>query len=205
MSKIIIYYNLFYPGNNNNFSNNNYNLKNRKINNNNNIQNNISDFLEQNPQIFLNKQINDLKPNSYIFPIKGLKKHICSSSYLNMILQCLLHVNELTIYFIIEYPKDQQNLAKINSNAASGGDISRAFFNLVIGITKKESNKQKTKKKSIFNFLSEFAFSSDYSRNSNQYDPLDFKRTLELHYPNFKAFEENDLKDLMLYLLQTMH
>ena len=198
--------NLFYPENNNNFSNNNnYNLKNRKINNNNNIQNNISDFQEQNPQIFLNKQINDLKSNSYIFPIKGLKKHICSSSYLNMILQCLLHVNELTIYFIIEYPEDQQNLAKINSNAASGGDISRAFFNLVIGITKKESNKQKTKKKSIFNFLSDFAFSSDYSRNSNQYDPLDFKRTLELHYPNFKAFEENDLKDLMLYLLQTMH
>ena len=134
---------------------------------------------------------------------------------MNATLQCLLHVNELIIYFIEEYPKDQQQLAKINSDAASGGDISRAFFNLVIGVNEnseyvssKKNLKPKTKKKSGFNILGVFGFDNDYDDDSS-YDrafaPTEFKRTLGIHNPQFKKFEANDSKDLILYLLQTMH
>ena len=152
------------------------------------------------------------KPN-YLFSKKGLK-NIGSTCYMNATLQCLLHVNELITYFIEEYPKDQQQLAKINNDVASGGDISRAFFNLVIGVNEnselvmsKKNLKPKTKKKSGFNVLGVFGFDNDYDDSSydRAFAPIDFKRTLGIHNPMFKSFGENDLKDLILYLLQTMH
>ena len=161
------------------------------------------------------QQIRPNEPNSnsnYLFSKKGLK-NIGSTCYMNATLQCLLHVNELINYFIEEYPKDQQKLAKINSDVVSRGDISRAFFNLVIGVNEnselvmsKKNLKPKTKKKSGFNFFG--IFDNDYDDDSS-YDrafaPTEFKRTLGLHNPQFKKFEANDSKDLILYLLQTMH
>ena len=157
-------------------------------------------------------QQNFSKPN-YLFSKKGLK-NIGSTCYMNATLQCLLHVNELITYFIEEYPKDQQLLAKINNDVASGGDISRAFYNLVIGVNEnsesvmsKKNLKQKTKKKSGFNILGVFGFDNDYDDSSydRAFAPTDFKRTLGIHNPQFKKFEANDSKDLILYLLQTMH
>ena len=157
-------------------------------------------------------QQNFSKPN-YLFSKKGLK-NIGSTCYMNATLQCLLHVNELITYFIEEYPKDQQLLAKINNDVASGGDISRAFFNLVIGVNEnselvmsKKNLKPKKKKKSGFNILGVFGFDNDYDDSSydRAFAPTDFKRTLGIHNPQFKKFEANDSKDLILYLLQTMH
>ena len=157
--------------------------------------------------------VNNINKIGNIFPLVGLK-NIGSTCYMNATLQCLLHVNELITYFIEEYPKDQQQLAKINNGVASGGDISRAFFNLVMGVNKnselvmsKKNLKQKTKKKSGFNILGVFGFNNDY--NDSSYDrafaPTDFKTTLGNYNPQFKKFEANDSKDLILYLLQTMH
>ena len=157
-------------------------------------------------------QPNSPNPN-YLFSKKGLK-NIGSTCYMNATLQCLLHVNELITYFIEEYPKDQQQLAKINNDVASGGDISRAFFNLVMGVNEnselvmsKKNLKPKTKKKSGFNILGVFGFDNDYDDSSydRAFAPTDFKRTLGNHNPQFKKFEANDSKDLILYLLQTMH
>ena len=149
---------------------------------------------------------------NYIFSKKGLK-NIGSTCYMNATLQCLLHVSELTVYFIDEYPKDQQNLLKINKNVQSGGNISRAFFNLVIGVNEnsgylksKNNPKPKTNKKG-FNILGFLGFDDD--SNDSLYDkafaPTEFKKVLGQYNPQFKRFEANDSKDLILYLLQTMH
>ena len=58
---------------------------------------------------------------------------------MNTTLQCLLHVSDLIIYFIDEFPKDQKNLININKHVQSNGDISRAFFNLAIGVSDTEN------------------------------------------------------------------
>ena len=150
------------------------------------------------------------RPN-YIFSKKGLK-NIGSTCYMNATLQCLLHVSELTIYFLDEYQKDQQFLLKTNNNVASGGNISRAFFNLVKGVNpelvmSKCNMKPKTKKNGGFNFLGFLGVGddSDDSSYDRAFAPVEFKKTLGLYNPQFKKFEANDSKDLILYLLQTMH
>ena len=186
--------------NTNNLNTNNLNTNVNVVNNTNNLNTNVN-------------VVNNINKIGNIFPLVGLK-NIGSTCYMNATLQCLLHVNELITYFIEEYPKDQQQLAKINNDVASGGDISRVFFNLVMGVNKnselvmsKKNLKPKTKKKSGFNFLGFLGFDNDYDDSSydRAFAPTDFKRTLGNHNPQFKKFEANDSKDLILYLLQTMH
>ena len=158
---------------NNNFKNINNNINNSSLINISNL--NKSNF---NP----NESLRQQNPNNsnYLFSTKGLK-NIGSTCYMNAILQCFLHISELSIYFLDEYPKDQQLLLKINKQASTG-DISRAFFNLVAGVNDEQS-----------------------SIKNKDFSPSDFKRSLEIQNPKFKKFEENNLKDFILYLLQIMH
>ena len=129
---------------------------------------------------------------------------------MNATLQCLLHVSDLIVYFIDEFPKDQKTLNNINKHVQSNGDISRAFFNLVIGVSDTENLSNSRKKmnpetnKKIRGFGGFWGGWGDSSYN-NAFSPDDFKRTLGLHNPQFRKFEANDSKDLILYLLQTMH
>jgi len=162
-----------------------------------------------------NPQVPNPPPKqNYIFPLKGLV-NIGSTCYMNATLQCLLHVSELISYFIDEFPKDQPTLNKINNSIPSGGDISRVFYNLVIGVYDKPINMTNSKKNlksqtnvnkkrswNLFNGFSDNSFNKDYN---NTFSPKDFKIALGLHNPQFKAFEANDSKDLILYLLQTLH
>ena len=153
-------------------------------------------------------------PKPYIFSMKGLK-NIGSTCYMNATLQCLLHVSELIVYFIDEYPKDQNFLLNANKYVPSGGNISREFYNLVIGVNgsldyvKGKSNNlnPKTNKKSSNSFFSFLGFGDSYDDSSydRAFAPKDFKRTLGKYNPQFQKFEANDSKDLILYLLQTMH
>ena len=155
-----------------------------------------------------------IPPKPYIFSMKGLK-NIGSTCYMNATLQCLLHVSELIVYFIDEYPKDQKFLLNANKYVPSGGNISREFYNLVIGVNdsldyvKGKSNNlnPKTNKKSSNSFFSFFGFGDSYDDSSydRAFAPKDFKRTLGIYNPQFQKFEANDSKDLILYLLQTMH
>ena len=154
--------------------------------------------------------------NRYVFPKKGLR-NIGTTCYMNATLQCLLHVSDLVVYFIDEYPKDQKTLLDINKTAPTRGELSRAFYNLVKGVCESENNMLKSKKlnpstdnkgfNSNFNFLGLFNNDRKYNNNSysNEFSPDEFKRTLGLHNPQFRNFEANDSKDLILYLLQTLH
>jgi len=99
---------------------------------------------------------------------------------MNATLQCLLHVNELTNYFKDEYPKDEQTLLERNESAVSKGNISKAFYDVLCGVI-------------------------NTNDTNNSFSPNEFKKCLGDYNPQFKNFEANDSKDLILYLLQTMH
>ena len=172
-----------------NVDNNTKYIMNNNYQNINNIKNNIiSNFPKENNQILNIQKSQDhsqIKKNKYIFPTKGLR-NISSSFYLNATLQCLLHVSDLVVYFLDEFPKEYKALNNKNKKVKTKGDISRCFYNLINGVCN-------------FNII------INKSAGNNDFSPEEIKRTLGLYNIQFKDFENNEPKNLVLYLLQIMH
>ena len=168
--------------NNMNFINNNIN-QNININNmnnnlmNNNFNKNDNDFTT----LFTNSNKNDF------FSFIGLK-NIGINTYLNSILQCLLHIPELNNFFINIYPKQQIKLRKINFDSETGGLLSKKYYNLVINIYNNNNDKL-----------------NNSSSNEEIISPKNFNDTLIALNPNFCNFELYEPKDLLFYLFQAMH
>ena len=135
----------------------------------------------------LNKDVN-LENNKiiqqYFFPLVGLV-NVGSTCFMNATLQCLMHVSELSNYFLNEYPNDKAFLNSINNITTTKGELSEAYYEIVkeVDILSKK----------------EIKF-SHYS-----YPPSKFKKILGKYNSQFTKDEANDSKDLILYLLQTFH
>ena len=75
--------------------------------------------------------------------------------------------------------------------------MSQSNINNMFGSKTKIMPKKKKSKKNFYDF--------NYSNSSNSFSPDNFKKVLGYYNPQFRRFEANDSKDLILYLLQTMH
>ena len=192
----IITTNEVYNSDNNNNSNNNNNNNNNIIDNtNNNIINNSSNQQTTNNTINLTDFLARL-PKNYFFFTKGLY-NIGSTCYMNSTLQCLFHVSPLISYFLIVYPKDFKSLKKINESVNTQGNLSYAFYDVIKSIFNASKSKQN---------LSSFSSPTDIITSfDNAISPEKFQKILGKCNPQFKDLEANDSKDLILYLLQTMH
>ena len=186
-----------------------------QMNNINQIQNGSNSNANQNQD--QNNQNNPI----YLFPKIGLN-NIGSTCYMNATLQCLLHVSELTVYFLREYPNDKNNLNEKNKLIESHGQISNVFYELVKGVCEDEYKiKKNLNLAKLHNSMND---SSNYSGSHKNFEkvepnlsssntvisrssfsPYNFKKTLGIYNSQFKKFEANDSKDLILYLMQTMH
>ena len=134
---------------------------------------------------------------------------------MNSTLQCLLHVSEIFNYFLYEYKNDKDNLKNKNKNSSTFGEISDAFYELVIRVNSNNNNESKSdisssnnsslKTKSHIFSLSRIKNFFKSKDEQNSFSPENFKRILGFHNPQFNDFKANDSKDLLLYLLQTMH
>ena len=209
-------YNNNYQNQNNiqNYNNNQNQINNQYNNNNNQNQINQNNNNNQNTNIIPQNPQQNIK---YYFSEKGLN-NIGSTCYMNATLQCLLHINELVDYFLNSYKNEYINLKKINKYAESQGNLSNAFYELVKGVESNDDDnndmsqsninnmfgsktkimpKKKKSKKNFYDF--------NYSNSSNSFSPDNFKKILGYYNPQFRRFEANDSKDLILYLLQTMH
>ena len=131
-----------------------------------------------------NKKIN--------FHFNGLI-NIGSTCYMNATLQCLLHVSELVEYFLKEFPNDFKSLCQKNNQVPSKGNISKAFYDLIRGVYPKNEE------------TSRFSTKTFGSRNNTPVSPDKFQKVLGYYNSQFRNFEANDSKDLILYLFQTMH
>ena len=106
---------------------------------------------------------------------------------MNATLQCLLHISELNLYFLNEYPNDMKSLNQKNNYVQSKGNISNAYYEVVKGV-------QSSHSKNIIN-----------TNYYGSYSPGSFKKILGKYNLQFSLYEANDSKDLILYLLQTFH
>ena len=126
----------------------------------------------------------NIKNKIYYFPLAGLN-NVGLTCFMNATLQCLIHIPELSLYFLNEYPKDKATLKFRNAYCRTGGNLSEAYYQVVIGV-------DKISKQGGNNYY--------YS-----YSPRYFKEILGRYNSQFSRYEANDSKDLILYLLQTFH
>ena len=131
-----------------------------------------------------NDDINKVNKKKYFFPLVGLI-NVGSTCFMNSTLQCLIHVSELSIYFLDEYPKDKNFLSSKNINIPTKGNISKAYYEIIQEIERLSSTSIR------------FSYRS--------FAPSDFKIILGKYNSQFSKYEANDSKDLILYLLQTFH
>ena len=112
-------------------------------------------------------------------------ENVGSTCFMNAILQFLIHIPELSLYFLNEYPIDKDILKFRNPNSLTKGNLSEAYYNVVLGVEQKSKENLKNK--------------------CNSYTPKKFKEILGRYNEQFNQYEANDSKDLILFLLQTFH
>jgi len=149
-------------------------------------------------QININDQaqnilFNNFSLNSiYLFSKKGLTN--IGYNHMSVTFQCLLHVSELNIYFLNIYPKEKNTLNEKNKFVDSHGQVSDAFYELVKGVCEDELKRQKVNPSNI-----------SVKDCGQPFSLRNFKKILSNCNSQFKLFDFNNIKDLILYLMQTIH
>ena len=196
-NQININQNQFNMNNQNQINMNNQNLFNTNNQNQININQNKFDINNQN-RININNQtqnnmFNNFSTNLiYLFPKKGLSN--IGNNHMNATLQCLLHTSELNAYFLNTYSNDKNNLNEKNKSIVSYGQVSNAYYELVKGVCE---NEFKSKNSNPSN--------TSIKIDTQPFSPKNFKRILSNCNSQFKQFDFNTAKDLILYLMQTIH
>ena len=114
------------------------------------------------------------------FPLIGLR-NVGLSCSVNCILQCMLHIPELNGFFINKYPEQKDKLKQINNDIETRGRLCEEYHKIVREIESVKGQKNNyIIPKNLISFLS----------NANG---------------QFLQFEENNPKELLLYLIQVMH
>ena len=145
--------------------------------------------------------------NIYYFNLRGLY-NIGSTCYMNSVLQCLLHTSELINYFLNQYPKDYDLLKEKNKEVPTKGDISKVFYDLIKKYyTSVAPNNNLNTNKNILKFKTFTPQNEIISKVGfgNPLSPEVFQRVIGHYNSQFINLEANDSKDLILYLLQSMH
>ena len=178
---------------NNNFNNNNFNNNFTNINfNNNNVFNN-NNFIRNNSfnnnNNFKNN-INDNIPLKRIFqkpPLIGLK-NVGATCYMNATLQCLSQIERLVIYF-----KYHQKVEDIIKKYNKKNCLTEPFKVLIENLWPTSGNNHIKKK-----YLGK-------NSNNTYFIPEEFKEKISEMNPLFKGVQANDAKDLVNFIIMTLH
>ena len=173
---------------NNNLYNNQYNnllpLNNNQLQNN--FQNNA--FMEYNNQNNFqnNFQNNAFQKNRFITGETLGLENVGATCYMNATLQCLFHIKELSSCFLNWYYSNCGSYffnPFYLSNVFNGKPLFAQYMNLLCQV-----------------------FYPELNGNPNKYyAPHVFKNTISALNPLFQGIQANDAKDLLQFILETMH
>ena len=174
--------------NNNLFPNNLLNMNQNNLQNNNIFEKYFNYTKEMSDNASKILKLDLLKNNENIyFSTKGLN-NVGLTCYMNSTLQCLLHIVELSFYFIDSYNVFQREHLNMIQKTETKGLLSEEYKNIVVNVLSGKEEKR------FFGIIS-----------SDSFSPTNFNKLIGTLNPQFKRYEANDAKDLIIYLLQEMH
>ena len=146
----------------------------------------------------LDKQSTTKEINStyYIPPLIGLD-NIGATCYMNATLQCLCNIPKLVNYF--KYNKHLQEIVK--NDLANGNKLLCTSFKLLI-----EKLWPDNYVNSYYSTYGTIGSNNTYlNKNNDSYAPKDFKTKISTMNELFKGVAANDAKDLVNFLIMTLH
>ena len=150
-----------------------------KDDNNNIINSNIINNNIINNNIINTELLIENKENKENNPMIGLDNINGKSSYINSVIQCLSHTMPLTNYFLNENNKNRILKNNISLNKSDAPQLSPIYLNLLENLW----------------------------INNNQiksFDPSEFIKNIKLLNISFEKEEENDIKELIIFILEQL-
>ena len=133
---------------------------------------------------------NSIKEEFSIQPKIGLK-NVGATCYMNAALQCFVNITKFVDYF--KYKCDY--ILKIIEEYSSQGDLclTESFKYLIENLWPSNNNNY---------ILSEYTYSNS---NNKYFSPIEFKKKISKMNELFKGVQANDAKDLINFLIMTLH
>ena len=161
----------------------NFNINNMDLNLKKNNNSQINQIGNNKDIIDFKLSFNDNDKNLNLFPFVGLR-NVGMTCYMNSTLQCLIHIPELNRFFFNIYAFEKKKFKNINKTAETKGYLSEKYYDLLCEIA---------------------AIEMDDYRSSKSISPNSFHNAIGTLNPQFREFDANDSKDLLLFLFQSMH
>ena len=162
--------------------------KNNNINNNNSNNNNIL----SNQQIIvppIPEQIFDSIEKEFTkHPLMGLK-NVSTTCYMNVILECFCNIKKFVNYF--KYKLKDSTLEKLNNEKEL--NLTSSFKTLIENLWQTPGNKYISPENNTQN------------ENNKYYIPIQFKEKISKMNPLFERGQTNDAKDLVNFMIMTLH
>ena len=174
--------------NNNLFPNNLLNMNQNYLQNNNIFEKYFNYTKEMSDNASKILKLDLLKNNENLYFSKKGLNNVGLTCYMNSTLQCLLHIVELSFYFIDSYNVFQREHLNMIQKTETKGLLSEEYKNIVVNVLSGKEEKR------FFGIIS-----------SDSFSPTNFNKLIGTLNPQFKRYEANDAKDLIIYLLQEMH
>ena len=132
--------------------------------------------------------IDSIEKEFTIPPLKGLK-NVGATCYMNATLQCFCNIKQFVNYF--KYKLKDENLKKLNNEKKV--NLTSSFKYLIENIWQTPGNKYINPKNNTQN------------ANNKYYIPIRFKERISIMNPLFEGAQANDAKDLVNFLIMTLH
>ena len=155
------------------------------------------------------KKYNSVKECFIYPPLIGLD-NIGATCYMNATLQCLCNIEKFVDYF-----KFNSHLIKTVKNDTGKSKLCSSFKLLIENLWPDPDKKNKKKSKTSIGFNRSFPYqvSNKYesetfyggNKNNKSYPPEEFKKKISKMNPLFEGVAANDAKDLVQFLIMTLH
>ena len=183
----------------NHYSNNNIIIN--KYNNVKNYNNNLNNII---CNLNSKKKVNSIRQYFSFSPLIGLD-NLGATCYMNAILQCLCHIEKIVDYF-----KYNKNLINYVKNDYDNSKLSSSFKLLIEKLWPDNYNNISN---NINNSFLSYKPSISYENQNTHYNkktkksfpPEDFQKKISQLSSLFRIFEPNDSKDLLNFIIMTLH